>query len=187
MVGHLAAAADSAQQGAAATAANAALPQTHAVATAPAAQASAGLVANAATPGTVPLSGLAVEIVSQAKEGKHRFEIRLDPPDLGRIDVRLDVDRQGNVTSRLVVDRADTLDLLRRDSTGLERALQDAGLKTDGNGLQFSLRDQNAGQQSQRDTTPSQTNRIVVPDVQDVTPDMPRYYGTRLGGVDIRI
>ena len=67
------------------------------------------------------------------------------------------------------------------------RALQDAGLKTDGNGLQFSLRDQNAGQQAQRDSTPSQTSRILVSDAKDVTPEMPRYYGTRLGGVDIRI
>ena len=57
----------------------------------------------------------------------HRFEIRLDPPELGRIDVRLDVDRDGNVTSRLVIERADTYDLLRRDASTLERALQNAG------------------------------------------------------------
>ena len=50
-------------------------------------------------------------------------------------------------TSRLTVDRADTYDLLRRDAAGLERALQDAGLKTADNGLQFSLRDQSASQQ----------------------------------------
>ena len=47
---------------------------------------------------------------------KH-FEIRLDPPELGRIDVKLDVDRDGNVSTRLVVDRADTLDLLKRDAS----------------------------------------------------------------------
>lgn len=58
--------------------------------------------------------------------GKNRFEIRLDPPELGRIEVRIDVDHDGNVTSRLTVDRADTYDLLRRDATDLERALQDA-------------------------------------------------------------
>ncbi len=66
----------------------------------------------------------------RAREGKNRFEIRLDPAELGRIDVRLDIDRQGNVTSRLLVERADTLDLLRRDLSNLERALNDAGLKT---------------------------------------------------------
>jgi flagellar hook-length control protein FliK len=55
--------------------------------------------------------------------GKNRFEIRLDPPELGRIEVRIDVDHDGN--ARLTVDRADTYDLLRRDAAGLERALQD--------------------------------------------------------------
>ena len=58
--------------------------------------------------------------------GKNRFEIRLDPPELGRIEIRIDVDHDGNVTSRLTVDRADTYDPLRRDAAGLERALQDA-------------------------------------------------------------
>jgi flagellar hook-length control protein FliK len=89
----------------------------------------------------VPLSGLAVEIAARLHEGKQRFEIRLDPPELGRIDVRLDLDRHGHVSSRLVVERSETLDLLRRDAPALERALQSAGLKTDG-GIDFSLRDQ---------------------------------------------
>src|SRR5262249_22734419 len=89
----------------------------------------------------VPIAGLAVQIASRAPDGNKRFDIRLDPPELGRIDVRLDVDQGGKVTSRLIVERADTLDLLRRDAPQLERALQHAGLNTDG-GLQFSLRDQ---------------------------------------------
>ena len=70
----------------------------------------------------VPLSGLAVEITAQAHADNKHFEI--DPPELGRIDVKLDVDRDGNVSTRLVVDRSDTLDLLKRDASALERALQ---------------------------------------------------------------
>ena len=88
----------------------------------------------------VDLDERVVEIVSRAEAGLKRFDIRLDPPDLGRIDVRLDVDNNGRVTSRLIVERAETLDLLRRDAPQLERALQQAGLKTDG-GIDFSLRD----------------------------------------------
>jgi flagellar hook-length control protein FliK len=89
----------------------------------------------------VPLSEIAVTIAAQARSGNSRFDIRLDPPELGRIDVQLNVDRSGNVSSRLIVERPETLDLIRRDALQLERALQDAGLNT-GNGMQFSLADQ---------------------------------------------
>jgi flagellar hook-length control protein FliK len=143
-----------------------------------------------ATP--VPIAGLAVAIASQAQAGRNRFEIRLDPPELGRIDVRLDVDRDGRVTSRLVADRPETLDMLRRDAPDLQRALQDAGLKTSDSGMQFSLRDQGFGAQNQDSGSGrANTTQLVVPD-----PDMPTIdaaqasYGRMLrlgGGIDIRV
>ncbi len=40
----------------------------------------------------------------------------------------------------IAADRHDTLDVLQRDSRALERALQDAGLRLNDNGLSFSLR-----------------------------------------------
>ena len=146
--------------------------------------------AEAIAQAAVPISGLAVEIVSQAKEGSKRFEIRLDPPELGRVEVRLDVDTAGKVTSRLVVDRTETLDLLRRDAHQLERALQQAGLDT-GGGLEFSLRDQsfNNRDQGQRDSAP--TSRLIVPDDETAAADAARRgYGRMIGrasGVDIRV
>ena len=76
---------------------------------------------------TVPLNGLAVEISANAKAGNSRFEIRLDPPELGRIDVRLDVDRNGQVTSRLFVEKSETLDLLRRDAPQLQHFITELG------------------------------------------------------------
>jgi hypothetical protein len=137
----------------------------------------------------IPLAGVAIEIASKALNGKNNFEIRLDPPELGRIEVRLSVDRDGNVTSRLIADRSDTLDLLRRDASGLERALQDAGLKTSDNGLQFSLRDQSTG----REQTDSGANtaRIVVEDeMLSASNATPREYGRLAGqgsGIDIHV
>jgi chemotaxis protein MotD len=137
----------------------------------------------------IPLAGLAVDIAGKALAGKNRFEIRLDPPELGRIEVRLDVDRDGNVTSRLTVDRPDTLDLLRRDASGLERALQDAGLKTADNGLQFSLRDQSMSQEQPGNG--SDTAQIVVKDETLPPLDViPQNYGRLAGqggGLDIRV
>jgi flagellar hook-length control protein FliK len=137
----------------------------------------------------LPIAGLAVEIVSRAQDGSRRFDIRLDPPELGRIDVRLDVDSGGNVTSRLTVERADTLDLLRRDAPQLERALQHAGLNTEG-GLQFSLRDQNFANREQmpRDAAPT---HLIVPDDELAAADAARRgYGRLIGlggGIDIRV
>ena len=135
----------------------------------------------------VPIAGLAIEFAARLQAGRNRFEIRLDPPELGRVDVRLDVDREGNVTSRLVVERSETLDLLRRDASQLERALQQAGLKTADNSLQFSLRDQSSARQ--HDDNPNRA-RVIVPD-PDLTPaESGRIYGRMLGlggGVDIRV
>ena len=179
---------------------NVAIPRTVPEPTQPAVTAaSSSAAAGASTPSgpaqmpppvtAVPLAGLAVEIAGKAFAGKNRFEIRLDPPELGRIEVRLDVDRDGNVTSRLTVDRADTYDLLRRDAAGLERALQDAGLKTADNGLQFSLRDQTMNQQQQNNG--SDTAQILVKDEDPVPTDViPQSYTRRAGqggGLDIRV
>jgi flagellar hook-length control protein FliK len=142
--------------------------------------------AAASQPQPVPMAGVAIEIATQALAGKNRFEIRLDPPELGRIDVRLDVDKDGNVTSKLIVERAETLDLLRRDAQQLERALQQAGLKTSDSALQFSLRDQDAerdgDQPSQRGGRDSESD--------ETTPaiDARRHRATlRAGGLDISI
>jgi flagellar hook-length control protein FliK len=147
-----------------------------------------------ATPIAIPITGLAVEIASHARAGKNRFEIRLDPPELGRIDVRLDVDREGKVTSRLVVDRRETLDMLRRDAPELQRSLQQAGLDTADNALQFSLRDQGGfgGQNPYPNNgSPAAPTRLIIPD-----PELPPVTATTAGygrvtstsvGIDIRV
>jgi flagellar hook-length control protein FliK len=157
-------------------------------ASAAAAQPAAASTNDAMDP-AVPIAGLAVEIAARAQAGQNRFEIRLDPPELGRIDVRLDIDGSGQVTSRLVVERADTLEHLRRDAAGLERALQDAGLKTGENSLQFSLRDQGFAGRGDNSQSPA-TAQLLVPDPDlapvDITANA---YGRmmRTGGVDIRV
>ena len=135
----------------------------------------------------VPVAGLAVEIAAQMRAGKNRFEIRLDPPELGRIDVRLDVDKDGNVTSRMMVERSDTLDLLRRDAHQLERALNQAGLKTADNALEFSLRDHG----SNRDNDSGREGaKLIIPDDEAQAHEVARGYGRLLGfgnGLDIRV
>ena len=139
----------------------------------------------------VPINGLAVEIAANVQIGRSRFEIRLDPPELGRIDVRLDVDKQGQVTSHLIVEKSSTLDLLRRDASQLERALQDAGLKTSDNGLQFSLRDQQQQNGRNDDNSGRNAQRLVVTDEDTIPAETAgRSYGRMIGqrgGIDIRV
>jgi flagellar hook-length control protein FliK len=137
----------------------------------------------------VPLSGLAMEIVATANSGKSRFEIRLDPADLGRIDVRIDVDRYGQVTSHLTVERPETLSMLRQDANQLQRALDNAGLSTGNGGLQFSLRDQS--QQGHNDNSNPNAHRLIVAEEDTIPAAVAgRSYGRMRGssgGVDIRV
>jgi flagellar hook-length control protein FliK len=151
----------------------------------------ASLSVTAATNAPVPLSGLALEIAASVKNGKSSFEIRLDPADLGRIDVRIDVDRSGQVTSHLTVEKPETLSMLQQDAPQLQRALDDAGLKTGSGGLQFSLRDQSSSSQNNGNQTGSNAQRLVVSEDDTIPAAVAgRTYGRMLGsssGVDIRV
>lgn len=85
---------------------------------------------------------VAFQIVKLAKTGTDRIKIQLSPEDLGRVDIRLDMHKDGSVKAVISADRPETAAWLERDAKQLERALQDAGLKTDSNSLEFSNRGQ---------------------------------------------
>jgi len=109
----------------------------------------AGLLATSAMPTAQALppgaaETLAFQIARQAADGASRFEIRLDPPELGRVDVRLDLAADGRTHAHLSAERPETLDLLVRDARLLERALNDAGVSLDRNALTFGLKDHGA-------------------------------------------
>jgi flagellar hook-length control protein FliK len=157
-------------------------------------QTQSSFTVTAATQSTaVPLSGLAMEIAASVKSGKSRFEIRLDPAELGRIDVRIAVDRNGQVTSHLTVEKPETLSLLRQDAPQLQQALNDAGLKTGSGGLQFSLRDQSQSGQNNNGNQGNggQPQRLVVTEEDTIPAAVAgRSYGRMFsanGGVDIRV
>ena len=85
---------------------------------------------------------VAVQIRRAVAAGNDRISIRLHPAELGRVQVRLEVADDGHVRALITAERPETLDLMQRDLRGLERALQDAGLKTDPGSLSFGLQDQ---------------------------------------------
>ncbi|WP_157738915.1 flagellar hook-length control protein FliK [Labrenzia sp. VG12] len=88
---------------------------------------------------------VAAEIVRNLKNGQTQFQMRFDPPELGRVEVNMRVAADGSVQAHLIVERPETLDMFLRDQRGLERALEAAGLNPGSDNLQFSLK-QDGGQ-----------------------------------------
>lgn len=162
-------------------------------ATSAATASTATLTATTATSAAVPINGVPIEIAAAIRAGKSRFDISLDPAELGKIDVRINIDRNGQVTSHLTVEKPETLSMLKQDAPQLQRALDDAGFKTGSNGLSFSLRDQNSSNQNsgQNNDNGGNARRLIVSEEESV-PAAPvgRGYGRMLGsssGVDIRV
>nr|WP_230989549.1 flagellar hook-length control protein FliK [Devosia faecipullorum] len=126
----------------------------------------------------------------QVQDGNTRFQIRLDPPELGRIDVRLDIDKAGQVHARLTVEKSETLDLMQRDQRALERALQQAGLDSGKTNLEFSLK-QNpfAGQGDRHDRGGEASllgNDPAGGDAEEAPPTVNLYRGSlQASGVNI--
>ena len=82
---------------------------------------------------------VAVHLQRAVREGTNKFSIQLSPAELGRIHVKLEIDEEKRVTAAVTVERPSTLELLQRDTKGLERALHNAGLNMEGGDLSFSL------------------------------------------------
>lgn len=108
---------------------------------------------------------IAAEIARSIQNGINRFDIRLNPAELGRIDVRLEVDQSGNVLARLSVERSETLDLMQRDQRALEKALADAGLDASKTDLEFSLKQQGS---NEREGGEKQTWRADSVDAEEI-------------------
>ncbi|HEX4270529.1 MAG TPA: flagellar hook-length control protein FliK, partial [Rhizomicrobium sp.] len=140
---------------------------------------------------TPNMPALAVEIAAKSQSGAKQFDIRLDPPELGRVEVRLSIDATGKASAHLSADQPQTLDLLQKDAPTLTRALRDAGLNVSQNGLNFSLRQQSSdagagGNQSRgggngRSFTLSATSSI------DATSASAAYRAPADGRLDIRV
>ncbi|MEN5081411.1 flagellar hook-length control protein FliK [Bosea sp. TWI1241] len=134
-----------------------------------------------------------IEIGARALAGNRRFDIRLDPAELGRVDVRLEISEDGGVSAKLTVDRVETLHLLQRDARTLERAFEQAGLKPSEGGVQMGLRDPSdqtgSRQQGRPDEQPRPQRAWVETsdDVAAVTQAIRPHAMTRLGGVDLSI
>ncbi len=97
------------------------------------------------TPRFTPQSAqqLAAQITRRFDAGSRVFDIRLDPAELGRVDVRLELMPDQRVQAILSAERQETLAELQRSAKDLARALSEAGLDLDDDGLSFQLAEDN--------------------------------------------
>jgi flagellar hook-length control protein FliK len=91
-----------------------------------------------------------VSLKKAVENGESKLRIQLRPHDLGKVEVKLDIGGDGRTKALILAERPETLELLQRDSRVLERALQDAGLKTDQNSLSFDLQGREGDERTQQ-------------------------------------
>ncbi|MEQ8267359.1 MAG: flagellar hook-length control protein FliK [Parvibaculum sp.] len=147
-----------------------------------------GTLPGQSQPTQIPSTAIALQMARNLQKGISRFDIRLDPPEMGRIDIRMEVRKDGHVAAHMTVDRPETLDLLQRDARALQQALNNAGLQADSDSLNFSLRDQNA--ESDRRDFASGERGTNSSDTAVEEPALSPAYNVNLsanGGVDIRV
>ncbi len=158
--------------------------------------------ATSAMPGTVQISAqsagtaatvntLAVAMAAKTQSGARQFDIRLDPPELGRVEVRLSIDASGKTEAHMTADQPETLNLLQKDSSSLTQALRDAGLDVSNSGLNFSLRGQNGqgggDDNSGRGTPTNLTASRAIDAAQGATSAMSFTGGGEDGRLDIHV
>ncbi|MGD9800786.1 MAG: flagellar hook-length control protein FliK [Parvularculaceae bacterium] len=81
------------------------------------------------------------EILARRLEKTSVFDLRLDPPDLGRVEGRLAVNDDGKAVLSLTFDNQNAFDLFSRDEQALRAALHQAGLNFGAGDFTFSFRE----------------------------------------------
>lgn len=142
---------------------------------------------NAYTP---PGQQMAFHVQRAVQDGNDRVSIQLNPYEMGRIDVQLEIGSEGKLRAKVMVENPATLEMLQKDAKNLEKALQDAGLQTDGDSLSFSLQDsgdQAQQRQDQQDQSGYGTG-FASDDVEDEDPAIiAQAQIMEFGRVDVRV
>jgi len=124
-----------------------------------------------------------------------KFEIRLDPAELGKVNVKIEVDGDGRIQAVLAAQDSSAADALNRNLRQLENALTQAGLSLDENGLRVEIdaRSQSDTSSAQKDGTSNGSGQAdVSADAEtaqaeanaSITPDIQLWSRSRL---DVRV
>lgn len=85
---------------------------------------------------------LSAQIAKKLENKVTRFDIALDPVDLGRVNVKLEIGRDGRVTAAMSFEKPQAAAELKARSGELRDALQQAGFELAQDALTFDLTDQ---------------------------------------------
>ena len=91
---------------------------------------------------------ISMAIAKNTANGNDGFTIKLSPDDLGQVEIKMNFQTDGKIQAVLMVENDKTLTLMQKDQATLEKALQNAGFETNGDSLNFSLKQQ--GQDAQK-------------------------------------
>src|SRR3546814_1308339 len=106
------------------------------------------------------------------------------------LEVKLENASDGTLRAVISAERTETLDLLQRDARGLERALQEAGVKTDSGSLSFNLRGQGQNHEQQAGNGGSGRGAPAAEttgDSQAAAAQPQPYRSSHSGALDIRV
>lgn len=113
---------------------------------------------------------IARHALRDANGANETLTLRIDPPEHGRIEVTLNFEEGGPLRAVVVASHSGTLELLRRDSADLTRALAQAGIGTDTQSFSFSS--QSGGGERGRDAQAQAFHqRAVLDDTSHVQDD----------------
>lgn len=101
---------------------------------------------NAAQQTASPVQQVIVNIQQKINKTT-QLSIQLTPVELGQVEIRLDIKRNGQAHAIIMVEKPETLALLQKDASQLEKALQQSGINTSAENMNFSMRDDRNAQQ----------------------------------------
>lgn len=94
--------------------------------------------------GVETVAALAAQMARRLDDGTTRFDLELNPGDLGRVDVRLEIDATGGIRAAFTFETAHAAGELGRRADELQKSLENAGFNLSG-GISFDV----AGDRSQ--------------------------------------
>ncbi len=117
-----------------------------------------------------PAAQVSLQILANVRHGDNIINIQLEPRELGKVDIVMELKADGKTDIFIRADNKDTLELLRADSSILEKSLNDAGIKTESGAINFNLKhdqQQSAKHQQHQQTQNNHHHYVKPPEVQE--------------------